>query len=256
MARTSGRAAAHPIIGCLHSQPPPDHPHAPPLLLDRGRRRRHPPRRDGDRRRRRGPGERGGFRLRRRQGVDRDRELHDPARPRPGLHADPARRGQAARPADDGGGQLDAARHRLHRAGGPRHRPHRHHRRRAGDDDRRDPRPREQADRLRAARPPLSAGGEGGGRAPPGRPHRGGRRPRAAGRPASRPACSARSSTSRATAPTATRCFALAREAPPRDHLDRAADPAPPHPREARGADRRGRPADEVGPLPRRSPTA
>ena len=86
----------------------------------------------------------------------------------------------------------------------------RHHGPGAGHDDPGDHRSDEQAGGFRPARPPVSAGGQGRGRAAPRRAHRSDGRSGPPGRPGSRPACCARFSDRPATGPTRERLFELA----------------------------------------------
>ena len=163
--------------------------------------RRHRGRPAGRRRRRRGPRERGRPHLRREQGDARARRLHDPAHLAACICVPMAGRGaRPARAAADDARQRGPQGHRL-----LGHRSTRATASRTGISA---------ADRARTIRVlgdsatepheltrpghvfPLRA--VDGRRAAPPRPHRGGGRPRPAGRAARRPACSARSSTTTA----------------------------------------------------------
>ena len=140
-------------------------------------------------RRRRGPRERGRPGDPGPVGDARGHQLHGQARARPDLPGADARAGRAARPAADGAEQRHPPPDRLHRLDrGARRRHDRHLGRRprahgAGGD-----RPVVRAAGHRHAGPRLPAGRARRRHAGAHRPHRSRRRPRAPGRPQSRPA--------------------------------------------------------------------
>ena len=112
----------------------------------------------------------------------------------------------------------------FHRAGRSSQLPDGHHGPGAGRHDPGDPRSGEQADRFRPAGPPLSADGQRGRRAAPGRAYRGRRRSGPPGRAAAgRRAL--RNSRRRRRPGHARRALRPGREARPGDHHHRGADP-------------------------------